>query len=41
MSNHPEHGSVTRLPNPSDKNAVIRRVLEILEARSRLPGWYS
>ena len=40
MSNHPERGSVTRLPNPSDENAVICHALEILDARSRVPEWY-
>ena len=40
MSNHSERGSVTRLPNPSDDNAIVRQALEILEARSRMPEWY-
>lgn len=40
MSNQPERGSVTHLPNPSDENAIVRQALEILEARSRVPEWY-
>ena len=40
MSNQPERGSVTHLPNPSDENIVIRQALDILEARSREPEWY-
>ena len=40
MSNHPERGSVTRLPNPTDENAVIHQALDILDGRSRTPNWY-
>ena len=40
MSNQTECGSVTRLPNPSDEDVVIRQALEILESRSRVPEWY-
>ena len=40
MSNYSEHGSVTRLPSPSDENAVIRRAFEILETRGSLSEWY-
>ena len=40
MSNQPERGSVTHLPNQSDENAVIHQALEILDGRSRVPEWY-
>ena len=40
MSDNPEPGSVTHLPNPSHEDAIVRQALEILEARSHVPEWY-